>query len=252
MSALKSGADLAHIFCAKSAAIAIKAYSPEVIVHPVFTLSTDIEHEVSNEDLQHMHNQWLDSINSWKNAITGWVVGPGLGRDKHMDTFFPKLVRNFHKDSLIVFDADGIFYLCQYPHLFEELGKNHRVILTPNHKELGYLKKHLKFELNDTTEENGKEDIVRLDKCSYDYGFNILVKGEHDYYLTRKGCYKITARGGQKRCGGIGDILAGSTIACASWSYDLGPLLSCWLTKKATRVAFNKERRGMTAPSVLS
>lgn len=40
MSSLKSGGDLAHIFCAKSAAIAIKSYSPEIIVHPVFTLST--------------------------------------------------------------------------------------------------------------------------------------------------------------------------------------------------------------------
>jgi ATP-dependent NAD(P)H-hydrate dehydratase len=47
MSALKTGADLAHIFCAKSAAIAIKAYSPEIIVHPVFTLSADTDKEVN-------------------------------------------------------------------------------------------------------------------------------------------------------------------------------------------------------------
>jgi len=35
--ALRGGADLAHIFCEKSAATAIKAYSPDIIVHPVFT-----------------------------------------------------------------------------------------------------------------------------------------------------------------------------------------------------------------------
>src|SRR4051812_19059908 len=36
VSALKSGADLAHIFCHKEAATAIKSYSPEIIVHPGF------------------------------------------------------------------------------------------------------------------------------------------------------------------------------------------------------------------------
>lgn len=36
ISALKSGADLAHIFCSKSSSISIKSYSPEIIVHPVF------------------------------------------------------------------------------------------------------------------------------------------------------------------------------------------------------------------------
>mgnify|MGYP003950106785 CR=1 FL=1 len=36
ISALKSGADLAHIFCSKSSSVSIKSYSPEIIVHPVF------------------------------------------------------------------------------------------------------------------------------------------------------------------------------------------------------------------------
>jgi ATP-dependent NAD(P)H-hydrate dehydratase len=49
ISALKVGADLAHIFCAKSAATAVKAYSPEIIVHPVF-ISED-EEEISEANL---------------------------------------------------------------------------------------------------------------------------------------------------------------------------------------------------------
>jgi NAD(P)H-hydrate repair Nnr-like enzyme with NAD(P)H-hydrate dehydratase domain len=81
-----------------------------------------------------MHDQWLESLNTWKEAISAWVVGPGLGRDEYMKSFFPKLVRNFKKDALIVFDADGIFLLSQYPDLLNELTKHHRVILTPNHK----------------------------------------------------------------------------------------------------------------------
>ena len=39
ISSLKVGGDIAHIFCSKSASTAIKSYSPEVIVHPVFCSS---------------------------------------------------------------------------------------------------------------------------------------------------------------------------------------------------------------------
>ena len=39
LSSLKIGGDMAHIFCAKAAALPIKAYSPEVIAHGIFTLS---------------------------------------------------------------------------------------------------------------------------------------------------------------------------------------------------------------------
>ena len=35
ISALKTGGDLAHIYCQSSAGTAIKSYSPEIIVHPL-------------------------------------------------------------------------------------------------------------------------------------------------------------------------------------------------------------------------
>lgn len=43
MAALKMGADLAHVFCSKQAAGPIKSYSPELIVHPVFTYEDDFD-----------------------------------------------------------------------------------------------------------------------------------------------------------------------------------------------------------------
>jgi ATP-dependent NAD(P)H-hydrate dehydratase len=36
ISALRVGGDLSHIFCSKFSSPAIKSYSPEIIVHPVF------------------------------------------------------------------------------------------------------------------------------------------------------------------------------------------------------------------------
>ncbi len=37
------GADIAHIFTTRSAAPTIKAYSPEIIVHPYFAESSDFQ-----------------------------------------------------------------------------------------------------------------------------------------------------------------------------------------------------------------
>lgn len=153
----------------------------------------------------------------------------------------------------MVLDADAIYYLSQNPRLFKELEEKGRVVLTPNHKELGYLKKHLHIELEPEREKKEeKEGIYRMHNIKYNYGFNILVKGEYDYYLTRNGCYKITAKGGHKRCGGTGDILAGVVMACGNRDLEYGPLLACWLLKKAAKKAFAKDRRGTTAPTVLS
>jgi len=62
VSALYAGAELSHIFCYPDAAIPIKSYSPEIIVHP--TLGTGFENTV----------KWLPSCDCL-------VIGPGLGRD---------------------------------------------------------------------------------------------------------------------------------------------------------------------------
>ncbi|CAI5506809.1 unnamed protein product [Closterium sp. Naga37s-1] len=42
-SALKLGADIAHVFCSREAAPVIKAYSPELIVHPALRESYDVK-----------------------------------------------------------------------------------------------------------------------------------------------------------------------------------------------------------------
>nr|XP_040137656.1 ATP-dependent (S)-NAD(P)H-hydrate dehydratase isoform X4 [Ictidomys tridecemlineatus] len=64
ISALKVGADLAHVFCAKEAAPVIKSYSPELIVHPVL--------DSPNAVLE---------VEKWLPRLHALVVGPGLGRD---------------------------------------------------------------------------------------------------------------------------------------------------------------------------
>ena len=56
-------------------------------------------------------------ISKYFGRISSWVVGPGLGRDEYMNTFFPLLVKSFPSNTIVVFDADALYFLCQHPNL---------------------------------------------------------------------------------------------------------------------------------------
>jgi len=75
ITSLKVGCDLSHIFCSEGAGTAIKAYSPEIIVHP--TLKEKTDEELSGEAKEKV----VKSVTSWFQAIHAFVIGPGLGRD---------------------------------------------------------------------------------------------------------------------------------------------------------------------------
>jgi ATP-dependent NAD(P)H-hydrate dehydratase len=86
---LRAGGDLAHIFCTKSAAVPIKSYSPEIIVHP--TLASGVEEDTSkyNNNIE----EKLEETTKWYPAIHALIIGPGLGRDPFLtNTLAPKLI----------------------------------------------------------------------------------------------------------------------------------------------------------------
>ena len=71
-SALKYGADLSYIFCAKEAAIPIKSYSPELMVTPFYEnklLSSQSRYDIAS------------IVEAAFPRIHSLVIGPGLGRD---------------------------------------------------------------------------------------------------------------------------------------------------------------------------
>ena len=49
----------------------------------------------------------------------------------------------------------------------------------------------------------------------------------------------------------MGDILAGAASVCSLWDFEYGPALASRIVRLATRAAFEKEGRGLTAPSVI-
>lgn len=94
-----------------------------------------------------MTEEWATKLKGWEKAIHSWIIGPGLGRDRYMQEFLPLFIKNLPDDSLIVFDADGIYYLCHNPHLFDELAR-FRTLLTPNYRELAILQKVYKIDVD--------------------------------------------------------------------------------------------------------
>jgi NAD(P)H-hydrate repair Nnr-like enzyme with NAD(P)H-hydrate dehydratase domain len=50
------------------------------------------------------------------------------------------------------------------------------------------------------------------------HDYTVMIKGEEDYILGARS-FVVRTPGGKKRCGGIGDILAGVTSACSLWNF---------------------------------
>ena len=46
----------------------------------------------------------------------------------------------------------------------------------------------------------------------------LIRKGKIDQIYTPNQAYLVCNQGGNKRCGGIGDILAGCVAACSIWN----------------------------------
>ena len=98
ISALKAGSDLSHVFCHTEAAIPIKSYSPELIVHPAFN-------NFSNEILLKKTIRWFKSMNSI-------LIGPGLGREEDTEKIFVEFSEKISefKNIPLVYDADGFWF----------------------------------------------------------------------------------------------------------------------------------------------
>ena len=237
MASLKAGADLAFVFCAEEAAIPIKCYSPELMVAPVYQ-AHEFDHASSfgsvEEQTKLVENMVSEVVELFPRMHV-LIIGPGLGRCPLVMKATAKIILIAKERNLpLVIDADGLFLLSQEPNLLDDYD---RVVITPNAIEL----KRLQDFKNDQTiiVEKGKEDII------FNQNKRMICKEE----------------GGMKRSGGIGDILSGIMGTFVAWHFILQKndndfILSCWsaccLTKRATKQAFEKKKRSMTAPDILN
>ena len=235
ISSLKAGSDLSHVFCHKESAIPIKSYSPELIVHPGFDIS-------SNDVLLKKTERWFKSMNSI-------LIGPGMGRDPDIEKIFirfSKFISEF-KNIPLVYDADGVWFWVNIntksefdKNILEQINSNEKLIMTPNFTEFEKMCKILgdKFKkenieeqkkfideiydeqnfeekilkINDFTNEEKYQRIFlnEINLCKeFNNKFILVKKGKCDIITDGKKLYIIRNKGSLKRTGGIGDLLSG-------------------------------------------
>jgi len=254
MSALRLGADLAHIFCEESAAFAIKSYSPELIVHPYIYKATSLESKGLTIE------KAIERIAEFLPRLHSVVIGPGLGRDlKVLETAERVVLKAKELNIPLVFDADGLFLLQQSP----ELIKGYKsVILTPNAVEFDRLCTKMGIQRNT----NPEDEISALARAMG--GPTIVQKGLIDYISNGNSTIKCEANGSPRRCGGQGDILSGTMTTFSAWAsiYEKEhkvdsingisiPMLAaygaCCITRHASSVAFKKLGRSYLASDLI-
>ena len=310
VSALKTGCDVVHVFCTESAAPVIKSYSPEIIAHPyVFARSAEEDRaETSAAKSDAPPPAFDDGVRKttrWLKNMDAVVVGPGLGRDPYALAFAREILAFARKENLpAVVDADGLYLVSLDP---DVVRGNANAVLTPNAAELGRLTRSVLGESEaraltdprpgDTEEDGGVPSAAReriacrlsealrgaaiLSKGSVDLGA-CSAKDEGpivtDFPNAHVVAWCAVREGGSpRRCGGQGDVLAGSLATFLAWASiarrararDVSlaepkpsPRLcpaekvsamahAARVTRDAARAAFEKKKRAATASDVV-
>lgn len=239
---LRMGGDLAHIFCMREAALAIKTYSPDLIVHPVLD-----------------YGDPLSEIEEWLPRFHALVLGPGLGRRPQTFATLGHIIEAAKDRGIpMVLDADALFYLNEnydviqgYPH----------TILTPNRVEMARLYRAVvkgDMRAEDVTPEHVREVAHRL-------GVTILCKGANDVIASGDSFLVCDVTGSPRRCGGQGDILSGAAALFLYWAYanaktrsSVAPpiAVAAWaasaLTRRSSALAFAHKGRGTLTTDILT
>lgn len=266
VSTLKAGGDLAWVICRAEAAVAIKSYSPEIIVLP--SILTDIRTSTSAA-----RQSAFEGAASLLSRVHALVLGPGLGRHPGTFDFTRRLLAKARAhDVALVLDGDALFLLSQEPDLI--LGHG-RVLLTPNAAEFkrlfqAVLKRPAKL-----------DDVARIADSgagSEEWGWapsdceaatlsralgnvTIMQKGAVDIVSNGHTSAFCATKGSNRRCGGQGDVLAGTSGLFMHWMRTAGEtpadasvlaaLGASALTRTANRLAFSKHARSTTTPDII-
>lgn len=205
ISAMRLGADLSYVICSKEASPVIKNYSPDLIVVPLLDCQNDADFK-----------REMDCLLTRLHAL---VIGPGLGRDKLLQSRARELIDQAKIRSMpLVLDADSLILVNEDPSLI----KNYpNVILTPNRIELQRMLDSLyKPDKHDLRSLPTQEIMSLVKKCSTDLNVTILAKGMSDIIFEGSTQFQLMTdekTGSNRRCGGQGDILSGLAGVYLHW-----------------------------------
>lgn len=246
ISALRTGADIVYVFCFKSAAPVIKSFSPELIVLPY----------LDSPDCIELLKPWLEKLHSL-------VVGPGLGTSniaqnavRHIFEYISKEPNFNNKKMPIIADADSLNVI--KPETFSNY--NGCIYLTPNSHELTKLCSRLiGRHTSESTLQIDIQDLINKLEGNY----VIILKGSDDIISNKKDTIFCNEQGSSRRCGGQGDVLAGSMSTFAFWAskqpYSQGELdpevlaayAACALTRHSNYLGFNQKGRNMITTDII-
>ncbi|XP_063215627.1 ATP-dependent (S)-NAD(P)H-hydrate dehydratase [Bacillus rossius redtenbacheri] len=249
MTTLRTGGDLAHIFCTKDAATPIKSYSPELIVHPFLD-----------------DPEAVDLIKVWLPRLHALVIGPGLGRSENVLKVVAGIIDICRNDpgpkgKPVVIDADGLFLVTNTPDVIR--GYPHGAILTPNAAEFSRLAKVV---LGESWEATSTPDSGRVLQLARTLGPDITVvhKGAVDVIAHGSGrvVAECAAMGSNRRCGGQGDLLSGALGLFYAWASAptarlahpggvVAAYAACRLARQCNQLAFRKHGRSVLTTDMI-
>lgn len=189
------------------------------------------------------------------------VIGPGLGRDKLMQSTVAAVIKAAREKNVpLVLDADALWLIQGDPQLVHGYKE---CVLTPNVVEFGRLAKAVGLgedDLPDTGEAGCKKLATALG------GVVIVRKGGVDWISNGEKAICGDGEGGKKRAGGQGDTLTGSIGTMLAWrgiyheklwdiegdlSREETLLLAAFggstITRECSRLAFVKHGRALQA-----
>ena len=189
------------------------------------------------------------------------VIGPGLGRDKLMQSTVATVIKAARESNTpLVLDADALWLIQNQPDLVRGYKE---CVLTPNIVEFKRLAASVGLS-EDEMPDTGEAGCEKLAQALG--GVTILRKGQVDWISNGEEAIVDDGEGGRKRSSGQGDTLAGSIGTLLAWrdGYHKGLwevegnldrretlLLAAWggsaITRECSRLAFGKNGRSMQA-----
>ncbi|CAI5462654.1 unnamed protein product [Closterium sp. Yama58-4] len=215
-SALKLGADIAHVFCSREAAPVIKAYSPELIVHPALRESYDVRLDTPGQRIEIVEAA-VRTVSDWLPRMDCVVIGPGLGRDSLLQECVADIMSAARQARIpMVIDADGLHLVSNQPRLISGYPL---AILTPNVNEFARLSQAVESQRDPTAAAAAAVPASSLAQLAADLGsVTIVQKGAADGISDGDAVFECGLFGSPRRCGGQGDVLSGSIAVFFVWA----------------------------------
>lgn len=218
-----------------------------------------------SSDIDEYAQKALKDVANWFSRLDSLVVGPGIGRDP-LNLECSRLVIESarHHELPLILDADGLYIVTQNLQLIQGCSL---VVLTPNINELRRLARKLDIPHDDlepaATEARMRIAVAVAGKLN---GPTIVSKGSVDIIAGGNTVLTCSGSSSNRRCGGLGDVLAGCISVFYHWSKrgegafkskDLSVAVlaaygACYTVRKASVIAFTRMGRSMLCGDVIA